>query len=163
MEFKSKISFKWKVVIGTDNEADIRPMIKKAHLFSNAEARNMLHSSTKKVSRKEPVGNISGLSVLKNFIFSFMIFTVVFIIIEAILYYATSRLAIIPESLRPDVLINKYFPGLVSLFGSLNMEITPFLFFTFQILAVCLIFGLGMFAGFIINMKSHSRTNNNTK
>lgn len=160
VEFKGNISFKWKIVIGTDREEDIKPIIKKAHLFSDADARTMMKESSKKESKKPVRGSqtITSASVFKNFMFSFLIFTAVFIIIETILYYATSRLSIIPESLRPDVLINQYFPGLVSLFSSLNMEITPFLFFTFQVLIVCFIFGLGMFAGFLINMKTHADT-----
>jgi GGDEF domain-containing protein len=165
VEFKGNVSFKWKIVIGTDKEEDIKPIIKKAHLFSNEDARAMLKDSSKKEWKKSARGSrsISSGSVFKNFIFSFLVFTVVFIVVETILYYATSRLTIIPESLRPDVLINQYFPGLVSLFSSLNMEITPFLFFTFQILIVCFIFGLGMFAGFLINMKTHSNTPRESK
>ena len=159
VEFKGNVSFKWKIVIGTDKEEDIKPIIKKAHLFSGEDARSMLKdSSTKRERKKVILGNhsITSGSVFKNFIFSFLIFTIAFIVVEVVLYYATSRLAIIPESLRPDVLINQYFPGLVSLFSRLNMEITPFLFFTFQILVICFIFGLGMFTGFLINMKTHS-------
>ena len=157
-EFKGNLSFKWKIVIGTDNEEDIKPIIKKAHLFSNADARTMLKDSSRKERNKSSISvkKFTSASVLKSFIFSFLIFAVGFIIVEAVLYYATSRLAFIPESLRPDILINQYFPGLVSLFSSLNMEITPFLFFTFQVLIVCFIFGIGMFAGFIINMKTHA-------
>jgi GGDEF domain-containing protein len=160
VEFKGNVNFKWKIVIGTDKEEDIKPIIKKAHLFSNEDARAMLKDSSIKERKKSARGSrpITSGSVFKNFIFSFLVFTVIFIFIETMLYYATSRLTIIPESLRPDALINQYFPGLVSLFSSLNMEITPFLFFTFQILIVCFIFGLGMFAGFLINMKTHSNT-----
>jgi hypothetical protein len=159
IEYRSFLDLSWKVVIGTDKEEDIKPIIKKAHLFSDKDTRIMSKRSTGRSGEKN-ISEITPLrSLFKGFLFSFIIFSFAFITIQLVIFYFFSSSTIIPDSFNPGVLISNYFPGLAAIFGSLNMEITPFLFLIFQALIFCFIFGFGIVVGFIINLKERSGSN----
>ena len=150
-EYSGKVRFKWSIVIGTDKEQEIIPILKKAHLYS---ANNNIH---RRISGKvEPKDNAIR-SVFLSFIFSFLVFSILLLVLEALIYYGSANLSFIPTSLQVDTFFIKYLPGLSDILRSFSVGITPFFFFTLQTLFICLVFGTGMFAGFVINLKMRKK------
>ncbi len=156
-EYGGKIRIKSSVEIGTEKEQEITPIISKSHLFS----------TTNRVSKRSPEKVVSksnvGKSVFLNFVFSFFIFSSVLLILEAFIYYGLNRFVSIPANLQPDTLFLKYLPGFSNILQNMSIAITPFVFFTIQTFFVCLVFGAGMFAGYMINLKMGRKGKINTR
>ena len=92
-------------------------------------------------------------AIFKYFLTAFFSFSAVFLTAEIILFYSTGKFTKLPGFAMLENFLRNMMPGLFSYFNGPHVKTTEFFIFTAILLSFCLIFGLGMFAGFVINLK----------
>jgi hypothetical protein len=148
-EFGNSINVSWEVLIGSNREEEIKPFLKKADIISETGPRAILSRGAEKVVMKKQAANI----IFRNFILSFLLFSVILVAGVIIIFYGSSRFEFFPGYNSFSNFLANMMPGLINYFSSLDIKAAPLLFFIILMLLLSLVFGTGMFAGFIINMK----------
>ncbi len=148
-EFNKKLSVSWSIITGTDSEEEIKSYTSKARLLSNHKGEESIVDTPPKALLKNDAANI----VFKYFLSAFFIFSAFFLAAEIILFYSTKKFENLPGFTILENFLRNMMPGLFAYFNGPSVNTSAFFLFTSILLLSSLIFGLGMFAGFIINLK----------
>jgi len=147
-EFNKKLSVSWSIITGTDTEEEIRPYTKKARLLSDPKGEENPFDTPKAL-----LNNDAANVIFKYFLAAFFSFSTFVLAAEIILFYGTGKFANLPGFTMLENFLRNMMPGLFSYFNGPNVNTSAFFLFTSILLLSCLVFGLGMLAGFIINLK----------
>ncbi len=148
-EFSQNLKVSWDVLVGTNKEEEIKPFIRKSDLISNLNKNPTTGRVVEKVILKKQASSL----IFRNFLISFILFALILIAGITLIFYGTSRFYYFPGYEAFENFLQNMMPGAIRYFSSINIKATPFLFFIVLILSLSLTFGLGMFTGFIINLK----------
>jgi hypothetical protein len=147
-EFNERLTVSWSIITGTDREEEIKSHTEKARLLSGQNGEEN-PGSTPKVLLKNDAANI----IFKYFLAAFFSFSAFFLAFEIIIFYGTSKFANLPGYTMTENFLRNMMPGLFSYFSGPHIKSSAFFLFTSILLLSCLVFGLGMFAGFVVNLR----------
>ena len=142
--------FKWKVLIGTNNEEELKPYLKNVKLLSEVNARPPDKVIQKTVSRP----GFSSAFIFKRFFISYIIFGLVTSMMLVLLYSGVNRFL---RSSNYQILndnTDNLSSGLIGFLAEPNLASSPAIFFIVAGLILLFIFGIGLTAGLIIRLKN---------
>ncbi|OQA22550.1 MAG: hypothetical protein BWY60_00197 [Actinobacteria bacterium ADurb.Bin346] len=152
-EFKNRLKISWEVLIGTNMPEEIKPFLSKADIISEMKSGRTTGKDDERIMLKKNALNI----IFRNFLLSFLFFSVILFAGLSIIFYGTSKFAFFPWYESFNNFLNTAAPGVIDYFSNLNIKAAPFLFFMTLMLSFSMIFGLGMITGFIINLKMKNK------
>jgi hypothetical protein len=147
-EFNDELVVSWSIITGTDREEEIKSYTANARLLNDQNGGDTLIDN-KKTLLKNDVINI----IFKKFLAAFFLFSAFFLTFEMIIFYATGKFINLPGFTMTENFLRNMIPGLFNYFNGQYIKAGAFFLLTSILLLSCLIFGLGMFAGFIINLR----------
>ena len=147
-EFNDKLAVSWNIITGTDTQEEIKQYTKKARLLSDPKGETFTSDAPKALLKNDAAN-----SIFKYFLAAFFSFSAFFLAFETIIFYGTGKFTKLPGFTMLENFLRNIMPGLFKYFNGPNINTSAFFLFTSILLLSCLVFGLGMFAGFVLNLK----------